>query len=283
MKKPSFGKLLLLSLGMSFAANVSFAHIPPGEFVVRNLAQKKLPFRSIRVKTQVTGLGDAQPAGAGFRETTWFDASSGTVRSRAFDEAGRELFSIERKLSAEEVKLSPATRMIRLLFSSNAINLQRELVAAGIPVQAETEQKPSLLRWRETIAWVFGGPQRSAEEKFAIRSGSPASATSSELWIEKDTFLPLRIVAQVGTQWLDATFEGYRFYKDFPFPKTIRLARDGMPLFQVEQQEVTVGGDVSSELKKPLATGPAGGLTPAGQAASDEVRSLIQMYYEWMR
>jgi hypothetical protein len=283
MKKPSIGMLLILSLWMSFAADVSFAHIPPGEFVVRNLAQKKLPFRSIRVKTQVAALGDTSPSGLSFRETTWFDASTGTVRSRAFDEAGRELFSIERKLSAEEVKLSPATRMIRLLFSSNSINLQRELVAAGIPVQAETEQKPSLLRWRETVAWVFGGPQRSAEEKIAIRTGSPASATRPELWIEKDTFLPLRIVAQVGTQWLDATFEGYRFYKDFPFPKTIRLSRDGLPMIQVDQQEVAVGADVASELKKPLNVGQTGGLTAAGQAASEEIRSLIQMYYEWMR
>ena len=283
MKKPSLGMLLILSLWMSFTASVSFAHIPPGEFVVRNLAQKKLPFRSIRVKTQVSSLADASPSGGSFRETTWFDASTGTVRSRAFDEAGRELFSIERKLSAEEVKLSPATRMIRLLFSSNSINLQRELVAAGIPIQAETEQKPSLLRWRETVAWVFGGPQRSPEEKIAIRSGTPASATRPELWIEKDTFLPLRIVAQVGTQWLDATFEGYRFYKDFPFPKTIRLSRDGLPMIQVDQQEVAVGADVSSELKKPLSVGQTGGLTPAGQAASEEIRSLIQMYYEWMR
>jgi hypothetical protein len=283
MKKPSFGTLLFLSLGMSFTATVSFAHIPPGEFVVRNLAQKKLPFRSIRVKTQVTALGDANLGGLGFRETTWFDASTGTVRSRAYDEAGHELFGIDRKLSSEEVKLSPATRMIRLLFSSNSINLQRELVAAGIPVQPETEQKPTLLRWRETVAWVFGGPQRSAEEKLAIRSGSAASATSPELWIEKDTFLPLRIVAQAGTQWLDTTFEGYRFYKDFPFPKTIRLSRDGLPLLQVEQQDVAVGADVSSELKKPLSTGQTAGLTPAGQAASAEIRSLIQMYYEWMR
>ena len=83
----------------------------------------------------------------------------------------------------------------------------------------------------------------------------------------------------MGTQWLDATFEGYRFYKDFPFPKTIRLSRDGLPMIQVDQQDVAVGADVSSELKKPLSAG----LTPAGQAASAEIHSLIQMYYEWMR
>jgi dethiobiotin synthetase len=58
-----------------------------------------------------------------------------------------------------------------------------------------------------------------------------------------------------------------------------RLSRDGLPMIQVDQQDVAVGADVSSELKKPLSAV----LTPAGQAASAEIHSLIQMYYEWMR
>jgi hypothetical protein len=261
---------ILISLALATALiEPSYAYIPPAGFVVRTMAQKKSGFRGFRVRASVSNLEGDKPGATRFRETTWVDMNAGLLRSRALDDSGRELYVMERKLTAEDSESTSATRIDRLLFSSSAPNVIRELVAAGVPLRADSggaqgdegegrSSNSRMARWSGTVAWVFG-----------------SSSSAGELWIEKDTFLPLRLLSKTRGSALEARFDGYRFFKDFPYPKTMDIYREGASVLRAELVELQVNPDLG-ELKRKAALG----WTEAGNSAPANVRELIRSYFD---
>ena len=151
------------------------------------------------------------------------------------------------------------------------------LKARGLPVQLEDElvkmkdederrasEDERLTRWNAAVAWVIGGS----------KDGDP------QLWIEKDTFLPVRLIAspQPESDPVDLTFEGTRYYHEFPFPKAIVAVKRKAPLLRDEVIDVSLALE-TAEFKGTVVPG----FTELGNIAPGPLHDLVQKYFEIVR
>lgn len=266
--KTSSGKLRtgLVALGSTFAAAVAFAYIPPSAFIVEKVARKHQNARTLKIKSRITALSDGRPTETQFVAVTTFDAASGTIESYATDDGGQRLYSVERK--------APGIAATLLMDSSNE-RVSNQLKAAGVPVVAPSHAKPpgekpvaeepseqadrtTMSRWKNSVAWILGDYRKPLEP---------------QLWVEKDTFLPLRLISNSEGGKIDVQFESYRFHREVPYPHTVLLStRNGAPNLQAEALDVTVGAQAARTTGK-------SGFTEAGSSAPSALRELILLYY----
>ena len=268
------------------------AYVPPSAFLVKTWVTKHSGFKGARIKSLVTAPGNVQ-----FKTVTLIDLSREVLRSGAYDLTGHLLYSVERNLgTAGDARLFSS-----ILFEPDLGATVRALKAAGIPIRREAElaqfnddderrnfEKTSLARWMGGVAWVIGGTGRVH--------------TDPEFWLEKDKFLPVRLIARGDSGLWDAHYDGYRTYKEFPYPKV-------MTLFSSPQEPVSLAGGTPgapggaatvaeapafafreelqefhpdpslAELKSPQKSG----LTAAGESANNGLRDAIASYYRWVR
>jgi hypothetical protein len=186
-------KLLLVVIALSgFAvAENAAAYIPPASFLIKNMASKRSGLKTLKVSSTVSGFNSGKPSGVHFKTVSFFSTANQTWKSAAYDDAGTELFAI--------------------LFEAGPRELAKGLEKAEIPVNEVREEKPAerpssrkspeplpsgtvklshsaadepipentfLKRWNGTVAWVIGKP------------------ASSQFWIEKDSFLPVRLIVK---------------------------------------------------------------------------------------
>ncbi len=263
-----------------------FAYIPPSHYIVKTMTQKRAGVKSVRIRSTVIALQDGKPAGVRLKEVATYDYASHTLRSRISDDSGRELYVIERKLHAEGPESTFGVRVDELLLASSGESLTKTLSTAGISIRSEAElqalatdqdrftaEQTTMQRMNGTVAWVLGGGKKPPS--------STAPATS-QLWVEKDTFLPLRLLTPAKLDSKDglaeATFQSFRYFHEFAFPRLIEVAHAGVPQFRVELAEVQVNPEVA-EMKKAVSAG----FTDAGNSAASPVRDLIRKYFELAR
>jgi hypothetical protein len=276
-----FSWLIISFLGLQAA----FAYIPPGWFIIKNMSSKRAGLKTLKVASTVAGFDSGKPAGIHFKTVTLYAAQSHVWKSAAYDDAGNELFAIEKK--DQEVPLSWT-----VLCESNAHELALALERAGVPVH-ETEVKvtptpePSptasnmvhiansaadmpipdntmLKRWNGTVAWVIGrvdGPQ---------------------FWVEKDSFLPVRLIVKDQ----DMQYSHYRYAQDLPFPRIVSMAnKAGQTEFEETLSESTVSTSSTERATEALMLTFAkdatsdGFFTDAGNASSSALKDLIKIYY----
>jgi hypothetical protein len=260
----------LIALGGSTAA---LAYVPPSSFIIKSVASKHGGFKGVKVRSIVTAMEGEKPGTTRFKVVTYFNPQTGTLHAHAYDERGQKLYSVERRDDS-------ATAADALLFWRDESKVAAALKARGIPIRTEDEllkmkdederrlsEQERLARWNSSIAWVIGAPAE----------GSP------QLWIEKDSFLPLRLIAgprpeSDSSDQVDLQFEGQRHYREFPFPRVVVAVQKKQPLFRDEVQDVTLVLD-ANEFKNPLTPG----FTEAGNSASGSMRDLIQKYFEVLR
>ena len=262
------------------------AYIPPSHYIVKTMTQKRAGVKSVRIRSTVIALQDGKPAGVHLKEVATYDYASRILRSRISDDSGRELYAVERKLHAEGPESLFGVRVDELLLASSGESLAKTLSTAGISIRSEAElqalatdqdrftaEQTTMQRMNGTVAWVLGGGRKA-----------PASATPAppQLWVEKDTFLPVRLItpAKLDSKdgLADATFQSFRFFHEFPFPRLIEVAHGGVPQFRVELAELQVNPELA-EMKKAVSAG----YTDAGNAAESPVRDLIRKYFELAR
>jgi hypothetical protein len=228
------------------------------------MAQKHAGFKSVRIRSEVSAIEGDKPTGVRFTELTLYNPKEGLLRSSALNETGQILYSVERMLGT----FSPAPAV---LFGSRSVEIAQVLNKNGIPVRTENEltamkdedarraaELESLNRWNGSIAWVIG------------------KKDASQLWVEKESFLPLRLVLRGGA---DIHLDRYRFYREYPYPRMITVLDDGKNVLQDEVTEVSINAE-SPEWKTPPG---ASGFTDAGNSATSAVRDLIKKYYETIR
>ena len=268
-------KFLVPGVFLSLAATaVAHAYIPPGQFIIKNMASKRTGTHLIRLVSQVSGYDAGKPNGQRFKAVTVFNVLTHTMTSQALNDQGAELFGVEKKGEALPLAMT-------LLYDSNTREIVAALKRAEIPVHVEenvptasasslpdrpvpeataADETTGLRRWQGSVAWVLGF--------------SPTRKDGPQLWIEKDTFLPLRLI--VGDQ--DIQFAKYRYSQDLPYPRTTSLAdRAGIIQLQEDTTEVKVNPKEKEAEHAPIAMG----YTELGN--SSPLKELIRKYYAGLR
>jgi hypothetical protein len=233
-------------------ATAAWAYIPPALFIIKNMASKRSGVRSVRIMSQVTSFESGKPSSHHFKMITVYDPQTQILHSQVLDASGTELFGMEK--NGESMPL-----LVRVLYDPSARDIVAALKRADIPVNVGEEggaETSSLHRWNGSLAWVLG----------IFSKDKPGS----QLWIEKDSFLPVRLIA--GDQ--DYQFTKYRYAQALAYPRLIALVnRAGTLLFQEEIQDVRVNPAL-----RPEEVSVAKGFTESGKASSE--RDLIQKYYD---
>ena len=267
--------IIAFSLGTLLLNSSAFAYVPPSQFIVKSLAGKRSGIKSIRIKNVITALEKGQPKGPQFRETVWIDYTLHLLRSRMVDGNGRVIYSIERHLDAG----LPIGDL--LLFDSQAEALGKGLRQSGIPIRSEAEllvmkteeerrlsEITSIARLKGVTAWVIGNP-----------------SSGSQLWVEKDTFLPMKVIVKSDEKNFELNFDGYHFVKEVPYPKTMILdhfmeqgkEQEGPHGIRIESGEMLVNADMS-EMRSNLQPG----FTEDSHLDS-ETNELVRHFYQLVR
>lgn len=252
------------------SSQVAWAYVPPSEFLVKSMIAKHGGIKGLRIKSVVTAYEEGKPESTHFKLHMVFDPKLQSIRCWALNDQDQPLFTIERK--ENEYPLAA-----RLLLSTQAPGVVKVLKDEKIPIKTEEElfilpdenerrsaEISSFRRWKNTMAWVIGNNSTLKD------SGLP------QLWIEKDSFLPLRIVTQ-----REIHYEGFRFMYGYPWPQTISLMESvgkEHPALREELSEMHVA-TMAAEFKHPIKPG----FTDAGNAISGSLKRLIETYFQLIR
>lgn len=268
-----------MALGVFLFAASARAYVPPSSFIIKTMAAKRAGFKSVKLKSTVTAWEDGKPTPAWFKEITVLDFHTGILRSRGYDDQGKELFSVERRIDDAS---SSAFSIGILLLGANTDTVSRSLNLAGIPVRTEEELlklETEEQRLASESVWIA----RSSSLEYSWVIG-PRSGDQSSLWVEKDVFFPKRVrIKKGGSSAVDVRFSDFRYVRDFPYPRSIASVRaeddEEEILFKAELNDLWVNPSDLSEMRSPLKPG----FTEAGSDASGSVRDLIRDYYQIMR
>lgn len=260
--------------GIIIAASQAQAYIPPSLFLVERIVQPRAKLEAIRLKTTVAARDGDEALPHSFTEVTLFDFSRGVAQVRALDAMGVELYAKEARLGSD------VTAVTELLVGRAADQVTQSLLRAHLPIRTaealqtmkdESERRAaeiqSLKRWEGRFFWVIGSMQKD-----------PAS---SELWVEKDSFLPMRWLSSSG----ETQFDQYRFVQGVPYPGELRVIRGGKVVLQstLVEMEINPKRDVKKETKPGMKVGATSGFTPAMESAGGSLRELIEFYFAQVR
>lgn len=263
----------LVFLGAAVPLASTWAYVPPSSFIIKSTAAKHGGIKGVKVRSQVTVMEGEKPGSVRFKAITHYNPSTGVLRAYAYDERGQKLYAVERRDDS-------ATPADALLFWRDENKVAAVLKARGIPIRTEDElgkmkdederrlsENSRLARWNSATAWVIGAPELA----------------SPQVWIEKDTFLPLRLIAASrpdagASDLVDLQFEGQRHHREFPFPRVIMAVQDKQLLFRDEVQDISITLD-AAEFRAAVTPG----FTEAGNSSPGSLRDLIQKYFEVLR
>ncbi len=261
-----FLPVFLFILGF-FSAQTSEAYIPPSFFIVRQIAKRHSDARQVRMTSKLEFFeGDTTPRST-FNQIFDFDAlakhrgqsagGAGAVRITLQNLANGTRTVKDRYASSRDFPL-----IFTLQFAPSSSQIFDHFKRIGIPLKSEPalysekhperpdlpyrlEENLSLMRWHGRIAIV-------------MNSGANMHDTSApqvwpQLWIEKDTFLPIRALvtsglgAPEGTPPLEIRFTNYQAYQSTLLPKLTEGFRDGKLWFRSEITSVDLKTKGSSE------------------------------------
>ncbi len=269
MKNFIFILLVLVSI---ISPLCSFGYVPPSQYMVNKLAMKHGGFKGFKIKTEVMGMEFGQSTETKFKAIHTYYSEIQMLRSKAINDSGQILYSMEKPMKMFSV-------LSQLQFQSDGTALAKALKEKGVPITMEEElakidseekrravEKTYLTRWKTTPVWAIGIKDKE----------------SAQLWIEKDTFLPIKISYSNGGNFFEIQFESYRFFREFPYPRSLQFFKDGSgPLLKEEVVEVMVNPDTNEFKNNPLSD--TSGFTDAGNVLPSATRDLIRQYYEYLR
>lgn len=262
---------------LTLVCTPAWAYIPPSQFIVHTMIKKHTGYKTVTVKSQVSAMNNGQPVpDVSFKDTTVFYFATGTLRSRATDAKGDVLFEQERRVS--DLPINPL-----LLFDANAARVIAGLKGKGVPVQTDADfpnaapngadvrdrmaaEKTSLVRWNGSLAWALGD----------------RGDNTPQLWVEKDTFIPVRLMFTDSGDKVDLLYDRYRQTRAFFYPWTITWEKaDKQPILRADVAELGIDQpDTEFAGKRRITTE---GMTDAGKSAPSAVQDLIKSYYSVLR
>ena len=263
----------LVARGFCFWLNTASAYIPPSLFILKTWVGKHARQKKLKITHLVTPGGGSQNSPAHFKEVLM--ASEGQLlRSWAVNDSNEVLFYQEKVVKEWSLPT-------QLLMSSDWVTLGRLLKDMGVPMVTQNRpsqsepveiEQQSLVRWKDTISWVI--------------SEKPIQKQHPQIWFEKDTFLPLRMLYSPNhdsksynhdSKSYDVAFDNFR--KDFSYPRMVSLS-DSSGRVLLTSQVVDLG-PASESTKWPRPS--SHGWTAAGNSVPSELKDLIELYYKSFR
>ncbi|MCC7442862.1 MAG: hypothetical protein IT285_14610 [Bdellovibrionales bacterium] len=299
---------LLPALGLLFATSAS-AYIPPTSYIVQKMAKARQGTGAVWVKSKVAAMVEGQVTDVHFFDITVFEPRTQVLLALAVDETNRVLFAKRTLLGVSQDDKTAASApsgplAAFVIYGESPQDLVNAALKAGIPVHQEPEPtepfrftleaegsnaaatgaaegatgpdplqfldrmpKPliedtGVRRWKDTIAWVLA------------RDSRRNSTSPPQIWVEKDSFLPLRVL-EGGAE---VQFERFRYVKSHAFPGITTVVEGGDAVLSAELVKVVT----EPELKdRPRVNRE--GFTEAGQEITGRLRSLIEKYYAVLR
>ena len=241
-----------ISLILFAVSSVGHASILPSSFMVEMMCKKHQGIKNVSV-VQTVNFPDA---GVSLTETLSVDYQTGNWESRLKDESGNEVSS--KKAAFTGPKASTVALTTLILFQTQCPELIRELKQAGLPVRLEDEKEiTSFDRFEGRVAWVIG----KNKEQMA----------DAQLWIEKDTFLPLRFLKKT-----ELRFGAHRFQDGFQYPSEMSYWNSDKKLIQIDLKEIRVN---SPKLRVDSSSSKGG----AASSLSSEIKQSVDTFYSLIR
>ena len=278
-----FSYLFLSVLGILAAAGRSFAYVPSSYFIAQSWVDTHLKNKqqSYRITSQIDlGGSNPQEPSLSFKETLIFHPRSETLKVWVTHESGQLLYYRESK-----VKLLELPRL--LVFAGDTKSLIEGFNTGEIPVLDEEKHlgfsndaerlkgdQVALKRNGGQVAWVI-----------AQKTKRPLSPSQPQVWFEKDTFLPIKLVFKESlnqkTYEIRYEFEESSSQKGFTYPKTISILNsDSTPVFRSKLLEVIKGSE-GSDWGMPYPK--AQGLSSFADSSPAGLKALLKFYDELFR
>lgn len=261
-------------LGFLVLSTSAQAYIPPSQFILKTWANKHAGAKTLRVKTVVYELENGKATENHFNETLVFSPETLGFKSWVSDDQDKKLYSVERTLSSSSI-------LAQMLLAADSRQLIQALKNKEVPIPTEEDllklkteddrrkaEIEALLRWNNGIAWAIG-------------VDSSKIVSKPQLWFEKDSFLPLRMIIATSNDSGDLNeirFDGFRFFREFPFPKTFQFLKKDVGVFSTQLKDLTFVAEKVNV--KPQSNGE---FTEIGNSKPSAIKSLIRLYYEHCR
>ena len=197
---------------------VAHAYVPPVPYVLQRISKAHEKLRYLGVSQTVSLIrGETEEVGS-LTENLHVDMKQGIVKSSA----GWETHSLASALGW------------LLLVNSDAAEatsfFQKYRISAN-------ESRKRLQRYEGgKVAWAYSDPDRL-----------------NELWVEKDSFLPVKAITRDAGQVLEVQFSQYKAYGDgFMYPQEILILRNGAARARIKATDVwmTKGGAMTPAVGK---------------------------------
>lgn len=256
------------------ASATAAAYVPPSFHVLKNLARKHVQLESGVFRHTVSFFRKNGEIAKSVNETLIL-RESGLVTVRVLDEAGTEIARHDRRIHGSKGTEVGRPVSYDLLFVRGAESLETHLKSLGLPVRPEAEMPLPYVSEPETIMSRF-------ENRVAIVIGqSPETlAKGMQLWVEKDSLLPLRAVLAAreatGNEALEYRLSGYQVYKSALYPRTLRIFRNEVLWARVETQ------DVKLDVKGAALESAAAPAKSSGEPDSS-TRNFLDDYFKYVR
>ncbi len=261
----------------------ALAYIPPSYFIVSSIAKRRpsndiMEFRSRVHKTDKGRI----IKDIFFDQETTYNFQNGKMECRAFGPKGSVVFGATRYLKippkSESIEVIPLNLLVSsVLFESREVNLTSILQRWGIPIRFEEEllglqdeaarraaEVEAFARFDGRFAWVIGVNTPVVPEDVL---------PPPQVWIEKDSFLFLRIL---GGKY-EIGFSGYRTYSGFSYPGVMTYSLRGESEGFLEEFLAVKQVENNKKTKTPK------GFTDEASAIDSDVKGLVEIFYDNVR
>jgi len=265
-----FSSVLASSLFLIFTS-AAHAYVPPSFYVLRMLARKHASLDEGKFRHTVSVYRSNGEVDRVFRETLVLE-NSGRATIRIANEQGAEVALRVRGLGGDR------PLPYDLLIVKDAASIFDHFKSLGFPLKTERElysEKEGTLPYKpeETVSYarfenkvaVVLGPE-SPEDREAVKG--------PQLWVEKDSYLPLRVVlpSVSGISGpLEYRFSQYRVHKSLLYPNVTQIFRDKTLWVKIETQEVKLGSVGEVELSRNKAS------------PDSDSKEFLEQYFIWVR
>lgn len=247
----------ILLTGLLLLQVPALAYIPPGWFLIKNVSQKKKGFKWVRVRSSIQEIQSNEQLGEKLKVTTIIDYEKETLKTSIALESGAVLENKEVALSHAQVGVGAV-----LLFANHAETIAAALKQQGLSVLDESapgdvKELSFLTRAGDRIAWGLGNRE-----------------LPPQLWVEKDKFLPVKLIGKINGEAAEINFGPFQFSREFPYA-TQTDVRVGSMRFKETFEDALVLNSAEKDKRKTI--------EPVKASPSDAQSKLVQKYLEVLR